>query len=30
MTNAQFKDFGKKWKILAKELGGTAEIKKGA
>ena len=30
MTNAQFKDFGKKWKILAKEWGGTAEIKKGA
>lgn len=30
MTNAQFKDFGKKWKILAKEWGGTAEIQKGA
>ena len=30
MTNAQYNDFGKKWKILAKEWGGTAEIKKGA
>ena len=30
MTNAQFKDFGKKWKVLAKEWGGTAEIQKGA
>lgn len=30
MTNAQFKDFGNKWKILAKEWGGTAEIQKGA
>lgn len=30
MTNAQFKDFGKKWKILAKQWGGTADIKKGA
>lgn len=30
MTNAQFNDFGKKWKILAKQWGGTAEIKKGA
>ena len=30
MTNAQFKDFGKKWKILAKEWVGTAEIQKGA
>lgn len=30
MTNAQYTDFGKKWKILVKQWGGILEIKKGA
>lgn len=30
MTNAQYTDFGKKWKILVKQWGGITEIKKGA
>ena len=29
MTNAQYTDFGKKWKILVKQWGGITEIKKG-
>ncbi len=30
MTNAQYTDFGKKWKVLVKQWGGITEIKKGA
>lgn len=30
MTNAQYTDFGKKWKILVKQWGGITEIQKGA
>lgn len=30
MTNAQYADFGKKWKILVKQWGGITEIQKGA
>ena len=30
MTNAQYTDFSKKWKILVKQWGGITEIKKGA
>lgn len=30
MTNAQYTEFGKKWKILVKQWGGITEIKKGA
>ena len=30
MTNAQYTDFGKKWKVLVKEWGGITEIQKGA
>ena len=30
MTNAQYTDFGKKWKILVKQCGGITEIQKGA
>ena len=30
MTNAQYTDFGKKWKILVKQWSGITEIKKGA
>ena len=30
MTNAQYTDFSKKWKVLVKQWGGITEIKKGA
>ena len=30
MTNAQYADFGKKWKILVKQWGGITEMQKGA
>lgn len=30
MTNAQYTDFGKKWKVLVKQWGGITEIQKGA
>ena len=30
MTNAQYADFSKKWKILVKQWGGITEIQKGA
>lgn len=30
MTNAQYIDFGKKWKVLVKQWGGITEIQKGA
>ena len=30
MTNSQYADFGKKWKILVKQWGGITEIQKGA
>lgn len=30
MTNAQYTDFGKKWKVLVKQWGGITKIQKGA
>ena len=30
MTNAQYADFGKKWKVLVKQWGGITEMQKGA